>query len=146
MKIHVFASSDEAYDASQCRDDILDGDILIVPNEGVAGWLSQAWPIAATRNTGAFHRLNEAAAINAQAFGPDTGQHIEQKINAAIAALHSHGRTIIAVEQTAHEAALEDEAHSTNADYDAEHDAHEAALEDDAHAMNADYDAEAATA
>ena len=32
-KIHTFASTGEAYDASQCQDDIHGGDVLVVTGE-----------------------------------------------------------------------------------------------------------------
>ncbi|MCU1647126.1 MAG: hypothetical protein JWN03_7401 [Nocardia sp.] len=57
MPIHVFASSGEAYDQSQVRDDINDGDLLFVPSERVAGWLEGALPVAATDNDGDFHTI-----------------------------------------------------------------------------------------
>jgi hypothetical protein len=48
MKVHEFATSGEAYDASQYRDDIKDGDVLHVPSEGSAAVLLSAWPISVT--------------------------------------------------------------------------------------------------
>ena len=120
MTVHIFASSDEAYDASQCRDDIHDGDILVIPCEGVAGWLDKAWPIAATRNVGAFHRINEAAAIDAETYGPKTGDRIVQKVTECVAALHAAGHTVVAVASPLYEAPLADEAYEINAQYDAE--------------------------
>jgi hypothetical protein len=56
-QVHQFDSTGEAYDASQCRDDIHDGDVLFVPSEGVAGFLFKAWPVAVTEAHGAFHTL-----------------------------------------------------------------------------------------
>ncbi|WP_280273413.1 hypothetical protein [Nocardia wallacei] len=120
MTVHIFASSDEAYDRSQCDDQIADGDILVIPSEGVAGWLDKAWPVAATRNVGAFHRLNEAAAIDAETYGPKTGDRIVEKVAECVAALHAAGHTVVAVQSPAYEAAMEDEAYQINAEYDAE--------------------------
>lgn len=55
MKIHVFDSSTEAYDAAQCNDNIEEGDVLVVPSEDIAGFLYRARPVAITQATGSFH-------------------------------------------------------------------------------------------
>ncbi|MEU6318074.1 hypothetical protein [Streptomyces sp. NPDC047009] len=56
--VHHFAGSTaEAYDASQCRDDIRNGDVLVVEAEGVVGFLDEAWPVAITKTHGEFHGL-----------------------------------------------------------------------------------------
>jgi hypothetical protein len=57
--IHEFNSTGQAYDASQCCEDIKDGDILVVRNEKVVGILTEAWPVAITQNSGAFHTHTE---------------------------------------------------------------------------------------
>ncbi|MFK0106464.1 hypothetical protein [Streptomyces sp. NPDC091217] len=56
-----FDSTREAYDATQCRDDIRDGDVLVVESEKVIGFLDAAWPIAITEAHGEFHRLTTPA-------------------------------------------------------------------------------------
>ncbi|WP_067565930.1 hypothetical protein [Nocardia acidivorans] len=61
MRIHVFSSSGEAYDHSQWREDIKDGDLLFVPSETIAGWLLGAWPVAATEHRGEFHTIDFVA-------------------------------------------------------------------------------------
>ena len=60
-KVHEFYSTGSAYDASQCRDEIEDGDILLVPNEGAAAILVRAWPVAVSQETAgeAFHTLED---------------------------------------------------------------------------------------
>ncbi|NGO67864.1 hypothetical protein [Streptomyces boncukensis] len=58
---HTFDSSAEAYDASQCRDDIRDGDVLVVPSEGIVAILNRAWPAALTTAHGELHTLTAAA-------------------------------------------------------------------------------------
>lgn len=120
MTVHIFASSDEAYDASQCLDSIHDGDILVIPTEGIAGWLHRAWPIAATRNTGAFHRINEATAIAAEIYGPKTGDRIVEKVAECVAALRAAGHPVVEIKSPLYEAALAEEAYEINAQYDAE--------------------------
>ena len=57
MKQHTFASTSEAYDATQWNDEINDGDVLLVPSEHVAGVLVRAWPVAVFGGPGAFHVL-----------------------------------------------------------------------------------------
>lgn len=54
-QVHIFETTGEAYDGSQCRDDISNGDVLAVPSEGVVGVLVEAWPVAITKEHGAFH-------------------------------------------------------------------------------------------
>jgi hypothetical protein len=61
MTNFTFASTAAAYDTSQYDERIADGDILIVPSEGVVGFLFQAWPVAVTETNGAFHQLAEGA-------------------------------------------------------------------------------------
>lgn len=51
---HFFDSSEEAYDASQTDDEIFDGDLLIIPSEGIIGLLMRAWPTALTIEYGCF--------------------------------------------------------------------------------------------
>lgn len=57
--IHEFSDSGEAYDYSQCSDDIEMGDVLVVRDEGVVGFLLSAWPVAVTQNHGKFHRFTD---------------------------------------------------------------------------------------
>lgn len=54
---HRFDSTAEAYNATQCRDDIHDGDVLIIEREGVVGFLRSAWPAAVTVAHGELHRV-----------------------------------------------------------------------------------------
>lgn len=57
INIHYFDSTSEAYGASQCDDDIKDGDLLIVKSEMVYGVLVGAWPTAVIwgMDSGSFH-------------------------------------------------------------------------------------------
>src|ERR1039457_839870 len=64
--VHTFDSTGEAYDYSQASDAILDGDVLLVPEEGIAAVLYRAWPVA----------VNEPHDVQHEAFhgfdgGPD---------------------------------------------------------------------------
>ncbi|MFC8095355.1 hypothetical protein [Streptomyces sp. NPDC057301] len=45
---HLFHSTGEAYDATQGRAHILDGDVLVIEREQVVGFLRSAWPGAIT--------------------------------------------------------------------------------------------------
>lgn len=59
-RFHFFEYTGEAYDASQTRDDIKDGDILVATEERVVGIMVSAWPTAVGRvNPGEFHVLGE---------------------------------------------------------------------------------------
>nr|WTB35214.1 hypothetical protein OG781_42295 [Streptomyces sp. NBC_00830] len=57
LAVHRFDDTREAYDATQCRDDIRDGDVLVVEAEKVVGFLDAAWPVAITEAHGEFHGL-----------------------------------------------------------------------------------------
>lgn len=57
VRVFTFDDSHQAYDQTQVRDDIHDGDVLHVPAERVAGFLVQAWPVAVSPNTGALHAM-----------------------------------------------------------------------------------------
>ncbi|KZM75782.1 hypothetical protein [Nocardia terpenica] len=110
--VHVFGSTGEAYDHSQFREDIKSGDILLVPSEGVAGWLEQAWPIAATDQVGEFHTMTEGESIAADVYGPKAVERMNHKAFEACEAFRKH--------QDAERAAkLEDEAYTRNGLYDA---------------------------
>lgn len=50
-------STGAAYNATQTNPDIRDGDVLIVPSEGVAGIMFKAWPIALTTQHGHFQQF-----------------------------------------------------------------------------------------
>ena len=55
VQIHEFNDTGEAYDASQCDDNIKDGDILVTKT-GVVGIMCKAWPVAITANAESFHQ------------------------------------------------------------------------------------------
>ena len=57
--VHEFYGSGEAYDETQTRDDIKDGDVMSVSSENVVGFLNEAWPIAVTIEPGEFHRIKQ---------------------------------------------------------------------------------------
>lgn len=59
VNIHHFDSTYDAYNESQVRDDINDGDVLAVESERVVGILVGAWPVAITKQHGRFHYLKE---------------------------------------------------------------------------------------
>ena len=46
VRFDADVDSGEAYDWTQCSDKIKDGDVLIVPSEGIVGFLYRAWPVA----------------------------------------------------------------------------------------------------
>lgn len=55
-RVHVYSSTRRAYNASQSE--ASDGDVLVVPSEGVVGVMVEAWPTAIDRdNCGEFHTL-----------------------------------------------------------------------------------------
>ncbi|MFC9874852.1 hypothetical protein [Nocardia salmonicida] len=100
MTIHTYPTSAEAVKAAPS---LADGDILVIPSEGIAGWIEHVEPIAATRTRGALHGLATARLIAAQRSGARAQQRIEGRIGTALAALSDA------------QLALEDEAHTRNA-------------------------------
>ncbi|MCT9105390.1 hypothetical protein [Streptomyces mirabilis] len=52
--IHHFDDTTEAYNAAQCRDDIRDGDVLVIETEKVIG-IAWTWPFALTESFGELH-------------------------------------------------------------------------------------------
>lgn len=62
MGVHKFVSSGEAYDASQCSDEIAHGDVLVADNGKVVGFLYHAWPLAVTLDAGVFHEVSPGPA------------------------------------------------------------------------------------
>jgi len=59
--IHVFGSAREAYDQSRIRGAICDGDVLLVPSEGVAAVRYHEW-VVAVEDQGQFHAFAGGAA------------------------------------------------------------------------------------
>jgi hypothetical protein len=56
--VFYFDDSSDAYNGSQCRDEIADGDILIGKRDRAVAILVKAWPVSITRETRAnFHGL-----------------------------------------------------------------------------------------
>lgn len=58
MRIHLFESTGEAYDACQCDEDIKDGDVLVIESERVVG-VADTWPFAVTVAHGNLHVLKD---------------------------------------------------------------------------------------
>lgn len=58
IQVHYFDDSGDAYDMSQCSDDIEMGDVLVIKNEHVVGFLLSAWPCAVTVEHGKLHAFD----------------------------------------------------------------------------------------
>lgn len=82
MDTHYFGSTGEAYDASQCRDEIKDGDLLVVLNEGVIGFLVQAWPVSITKGVGHFHTFS---------YVDNSEEHYQESIERALNLIKFYG-------------------------------------------------------
>lgn len=63
MKVHTFECTGEAYDASQCSEEIESGDVLIATEDQAAGFLMDAWPVAVTTKRGVFHTIADGKVI-----------------------------------------------------------------------------------
>ncbi|MEV7243950.1 hypothetical protein AB0N92_22265 [Streptomyces sp. NPDC093248] len=57
LMVHKFDSTEDAYNRTQCGDDIRDGDVLVIEREGVVGFLRSAWPAAITEAHGELHTV-----------------------------------------------------------------------------------------
>lgn len=55
---HHFDTTQEAYDACQCDDNVRDGDILVIASERVVG-IAATWPFAVTDQHGELHRAKD---------------------------------------------------------------------------------------
>jgi hypothetical protein len=58
IHIHEFDDSGDAYDTSQCSDEIEMGDVLVIKSEKVVGFLLSAWPCAVTVEHGKLHAFS----------------------------------------------------------------------------------------
>lgn len=56
-----FFDTVDAYNATQCNEDIKNGDVLIIEGDSVVGFLVDAWPVAITEAHGELHALREPA-------------------------------------------------------------------------------------
>ena len=56
MKVHVFRTTGQAYDACNCSDEVSIGDVIVIESEKVVG-VSDAWPLAVTKERGSLHQL-----------------------------------------------------------------------------------------
>jgi hypothetical protein len=56
VRAHIFDSTGEAYDATQCDADIKKGDLLLIAKEKVVG-IADTWPIAVTKENGELHTV-----------------------------------------------------------------------------------------
>ncbi|MCX5326325.1 hypothetical protein [Streptomyces sp. NBC_00120] len=59
--VHRFHSLEEANDAPEYRDDIHDGDLLVIAREGVVALLNRTWPAALTADRLGLHKLAKPA-------------------------------------------------------------------------------------
>jgi hypothetical protein len=60
-RVHTFDDSGDAYNRSQTDDEVKNGDVFHIPEEGITGYMHKAWPTAVTQNKGNFHGLAEPA-------------------------------------------------------------------------------------
>jgi len=57
VRVHVFPDTVMCYNDTQVREDIKDGDVLVVPSDEIVGILVEAWPTAITAHYGELHRF-----------------------------------------------------------------------------------------
>ena len=62
VRVWTFANSGDAYDMTQCDDDLKTGDVLLIPSEKVVG-ITNTWPLAVTKEMGHLHGVEEGCKI-----------------------------------------------------------------------------------
>ena len=62
VRVWTFANSGDAYDMTQCDDDLKTGDVLLIPSEKVVG-ITNTWPLAVTKEMGQLHGVEEGCKI-----------------------------------------------------------------------------------
>lgn len=72
MREHLFPDTGSAYDATQCDEDIRDGDLLICERSGVVG-VAYTWPFAVTAETGDLHGMTGVDNIASESDALATG-------------------------------------------------------------------------
>ncbi|MCA1218852.1 hypothetical protein [Streptomyces sp. 8L] len=123
LMVHRFDDTASAYNGSQCRDDVRDGDVLVVESEKVVAYLRGAWPAAVTAEHGELHTLTADprtlddgrfadSAIRAERIATEYGFALaEYGVDAAAEAEQRFERSAYAVEAVEHaeqvEAAVE---------------------------------------
>jgi hypothetical protein len=73
-RIHYFATTAEAYDASQSSDCVEQGDILVIESEKVVG-IATTWPFAITPASGKLHSLTPGFSASDIAANGDYPDH-----------------------------------------------------------------------
>lgn len=87
--IHEFASSSDAYDATQCDESVRKGDALLIASEGVVG-LAWTWPVAVTARAGELHELSDEDRMTPAAVIQEAAWTDEQ-LKLAVATATQHG-------------------------------------------------------
>lgn len=90
--IHEFASSSDAYDATQCDESVRKGDALLIASEGVVG-LAWTWPVAVTARAGELHELSDEDRMTPAAVIQEAAWTDEQ-LKLAVATATQHGLPI----------------------------------------------------
>jgi len=62
VRVWTFSSTADAYDMTQCDDDLKTGDVLLIPSEKVVG-VADVYPMAVTKHTGHLHGVKEGFKI-----------------------------------------------------------------------------------
>ena len=62
VRVWTFANSGDAYDMTQCDEDLKTGDVLLIPSEKVVG-ITNTWPLAITKEMGQLHGVEEGHKI-----------------------------------------------------------------------------------
>lgn len=74
--VHFFHTSGEAYDACQCRDDIENGDVLVIVSERVVG-VADTWPVAVTLEAGKLHTPAEGFTVASALEGREAARGVD---------------------------------------------------------------------
>jgi hypothetical protein len=63
-RVHHFESSEEAYDATQCNPEVMDGDVLVIWPAGIVG-IADTWPFSVTPDHGHLHGTKDEPEVYA---------------------------------------------------------------------------------
>jgi hypothetical protein len=87
MKVWHFDSTGDAYDATQCREEIKSGDILVIASEGVVG-IADTWPFAITEAHGHLHTVEGDPTTYRDGKFKDAIEHARRNIDAYLKTQH----------------------------------------------------------
>lgn len=89
MNTFIFSETSEAYDDCQCNEQLENGDVLVIADEGVVG-ICDTWPFAITVKGGCLHKIRPGSTAGdlAKALGLTVDQLLASLRAAVVTATH----------------------------------------------------------